>query len=142
MRGVLFRVGIARLSCKTILEVCRIVVAYCPVCLFSGVTSILAKCGILNTDSDIATALRTIVVLVFSWEMVFLAGSAHTISDITTKSVVFLILSGFATGASWLCYFRALSMGDVNKVVPIDKLSIVVTVLFSYKVCTAGCSPF
>ncbi len=98
---------------------------------FAGVTSILAKCGIKKTDSDIATALRTVVVLLFSWIMVFVVGSANTIADIGIKSLLFLILSGFATGASWICYFRALSMGDINKVVPIDKSSTVLSVLMA-----------
>jgi transporter family protein len=99
--------------------------------LFAGVTSILAKCGIRKTDSDVATALRTIIVLIFSWIMVFVVGSAGTITQIETKSVIFLILSGLATGGSWICYFKALSMADVNKVVPIDKSSTVLTVLFA-----------
>lgn len=98
---------------------------------FAGVTSILAKCGIKKTDSDIATALRTIVVLLFSWIMVFIVGSYNTISQISTKTLVFLILSRAATGASWMCYFKALSIGDVNKVVPIDKSSTVLTVLLA-----------
>lgn len=99
--------------------------------IFAGLTSILAKCGIRQTDSDVATFLRTIVVLIFAWLMVFIVGSAHTIGDISFRSMVFLILSGLATGASWLCYFKALSLGDVNKVVPIDKSSTVLTVLFA-----------
>lgn len=96
---------------------------------FAGLTSILAKCGIKKTDSDVATALRTVVVLAFSWIMVFVVGSAGTIGEISGKSLLFLILSGMATGASWICYFKALSMGDVNKVVPIDKSSTILTVL-------------
>ena len=99
--------------------------------LFAGLTSILAKCGIRKTDSDVATALRTIVVLLFSWIMVFVVGSLPTITSISTKSLIFLILSGFATGASWICYFKALAMGDVNKVVPIDKSSTILTVLLA-----------
>lgn len=99
--------------------------------VFAGITSILAKCGIRKTDSDVATALRTIVVLIFSWIMVFVVGSAGEIGNISTKSLVFLILSGIATGASWLCYFKALSSGDVNKVVPIDKSSTILTVLLA-----------
>ena len=99
--------------------------------LFAGLTSILAKCGIRKTDSDVATALRTIVVLLFSWIMVFVVGSLSTITSISTKSLIFLILSGFATGASWICYFKALAMGDVNKVVPIDKSSTILTVLLA-----------
>lgn len=94
---------------------------------FAGVTSILAKCGIKKTDSNVATAIRTIVVLLFSWLMVFLVGSQTTITDIDAKTVLFLILSGLATGASWLCYFKALQIGDINKVVPIDKSSTVLT---------------
>lgn len=99
--------------------------------LFAGLTAILAKCGIKKTDSDIATALRTIVVLIFSWIMVFVVGSFETISQIGTKSIVFLILSGLATGASWICYFKALSIGDINKVIPIDKSSTILTVLLA-----------
>ncbi|HIT33006.1 MAG TPA: EamA family transporter, partial [Candidatus Faecousia intestinigallinarum] len=99
--------------------------------LFAGLTVILAKCGIKNTDSDVATALRTIVVLLFSWVMVFVVGSAETITRISTKSLIFLILSGIATGASWMCYFKALSVGDVNKVVPVDKASTVLSVILA-----------
>lgn len=99
--------------------------------LFAGLTSILAKCGIKKTDSDVATALRTIVVLLFSWVMVFVVGSAGGITEISSKSLIFIILSGIATGASWICYFKALSMGDVNKVVPIDKSSTILTVLLA-----------
>ena len=98
---------------------------------FAGLTSILAKCGIRKSDSDLATALRTIVVLVFSWIMVFVVGSYGTITEIGGKSLIFLILSGLATGASWICYFKALSIGDINKVVPIDKSSTVLTVLLA-----------
>lgn len=98
---------------------------------FAGLTSILAKCGIKKTDSDLATAIRTIVVLLFSWVMVFVVGSAGTITSIQPKALVFLILSGLATGASWMCYFKALSVGDINKVVPIDKSSTVLTVLLA-----------
>ncbi|MBR7160839.1 MAG: EamA family transporter [Clostridia bacterium] len=99
--------------------------------IFAGLTSILAKCGIKKTDSDLATALRTIVVLVFSWIMVFVVGSQTTIAHVQTKAFIFLILSGFATGASWICYFKALSMGDINKVVPIDKSGTILTVLLA-----------
>ena len=99
--------------------------------LFAGLTSILAKCGIKKTDSDLATALRTIVVLLFSWIMVFVVGSAKTIGAIPRTDLLFLILSGLATGASWMCYFKALSIGDVNKVVPIDKSSTILTVLLA-----------
>ena len=98
---------------------------------FAGLTSILAKCGIKNTDSDIATAIRTGVVLLFSWVMVFVVGSAGTIFEISPKSFLFLALSGIATGASWICYFKALSMGNVNKVVPIDKSSTILTVILA-----------
>ena len=99
--------------------------------VFAGLTSILAKCGIRKTNSDVATAMRTIVVLVFSIIMVFVVGSENSIYEITKTSWIFLILSGLATGASWLCYFKALSLGDVNKVVPIDKSSIIISVLLA-----------
>lgn len=99
--------------------------------VFAGLTAILAKCGIKRTDSDVATALRTIVVLLFSWLMVFLAGSAGTIAEVSSRSLVFLVLSGLSTGASWICYFKALAMGDVNKVTPVDKSSTVLTVLLA-----------
>lgn len=99
--------------------------------VFAGLTAILAKCGIRKTDSDLATALRTIVVLVFSWIMVFVVGSANQLAQISGKSLLFLFLSGLATGASWICYFKALSQGDVNKVVPIDKSSTILTVLLA-----------
>ncbi|MGN0402952.1 MAG: EamA family transporter [Acetatifactor sp.] len=99
---------------------------------FAGVTSILAKCGIKKTDSNVATALRTVVVLVFSWLMVFLVGSQSGIGQVDAKTWLFLILSGLATGASWLCYFKALQLGDVNKVVPIDKSSIILTILLAF----------
>ena len=99
--------------------------------VFAGLTSILAKCGIRKTDSDLATALRTIVVLAFSWLMVFVVGSYGTAAEIGVTSLIFLILSGLATGASWICYFKALSLGDINKVVPIDKSSTVMTVLLA-----------
>lgn len=98
---------------------------------FAGVTAILAKCGIKHTDSDVATALRTFVVLFFSWIMVYITGSFDTVTNIGIKSLLFLILSGLATGASWLCYFKALSVSDVNKVAPIDKSSTVLTVLLA-----------
>ncbi len=100
--------------------------------LFAGLTSILAKCGIRKTDSNVSTAIRTIVVLAFSWLMVFVTGAQSGIGSISPKSWVFLILSGFATGASWLCYFRALQLGDVNKVVPVDKSSAVLTIIFAF----------
>lgn len=98
---------------------------------FAGVTSILAKCGIKKADSDVATAVRTIVILIFSWLMVFVAGSQDQISSISGKTLLFLVLSGAATGASWLCYFRALQLGDINKVVPIDKSSTVLTIILA-----------
>ena len=106
---------------------------------FAGLTSILAKCGIKKTDSDLATAIRTIVVLIFSWIMVLVVGSQHTIAEIEPKAFIFLILSGLATGASWICYFKALSVGDINKVVPIDKSSTVLTVLLAI-ICFAETS--
>ena len=99
--------------------------------LFAGITSILAKCGIQKTDSDVATGLRTVVVLIFSWIMVFIVGSFNTITQIEGKSLLFLILSGFATGASWICYFKALSVGDINKVVPVDKSSTILTIILA-----------
>ena len=98
---------------------------------FAGVTAILAKCGIRHADSDVVTALRTVVVLAFSWVMVFITGSQSTLGEITPRSYLFLILSGAATGASWICYFRALSMADVNRVAPIDKSSTGLSVLLA-----------
>lgn len=100
--------------------------------LFAGLTAVLAKCGIKKTDSDIATAIRTGVVLVFSWLMVFIAGSAGNITALSAETWLFLVLSGLATGASWLCYFRALQTGDVNKVVSIDKSSTVLTIILAF----------
>ncbi len=99
---------------------------------FAGITSILAKCGIQKTDSTVATAIRTIVVLIFSWLMVLVVGSQNQIGSIRPKTLCFLILSGFATGASWLCYFKALQLGDINKVVPIDKSSTVLTIILAF----------
>ena len=99
---------------------------------FAGVTSILAKCGIRKTDSTVATAIRTIVVLIFSWLMVFVVGSQKQIGRIEGKTLLFLVLSGLATGASWLCYFKALQLGDINKVVPIDKSSTILTILLAF----------
>ena len=99
--------------------------------IFAGLTSILAKCGIKKTDSDLATALRTVVVLIFAWIMVFVVGSYGTIVDIDATSLLFLVLSGLATGGSWMFYFKALAVGDINKVVPIDKSSTVLTVLLA-----------
>lgn len=98
---------------------------------FAGITSILAKCGIRHTDSDVATAIRTCVVLVFAWAMAGISGSIGVIGAIPAKAWLFLTLSGLATGASWICYFKALSIGDVNKVVPVDKMSTVLAVLIA-----------
>lgn len=98
---------------------------------FAGITSILAKCGIRKTDSTVATAVRTVVILLFSWLIVGIVGSASQITSLDGKTLLFLILSGAATGASWLCYFRALQLGDINKVVPIDKSSTVLTILLA-----------
>ena len=99
---------------------------------FAGATSILAKIGVKDVDSHVATAIRTIVVLIFSWLMVFIVGSQGTIADISTRTFIFLILSGLATGASWICYFKALQLGDVNKVVPIDKSSTILTMILAF----------
>ncbi|MEE1033535.1 MAG: EamA family transporter [Agathobacter sp.] len=99
---------------------------------FAGLTSILAKCGIKKADSNVATAIRTIVVLIFSWIMVFVVGAQGQIMDVSEKTWIFLILSGIATGASWLCYFRALQIGDVNRVVPIDKSSTILTIILAF----------
>ncbi|MBM6909178.1 EamA family transporter [Oscillibacter valericigenes] len=99
---------------------------------FAGVTAVLAKCGIQKTDSTVATAIRTIVVLIFAWMMVFVVGSQDQIQSIGRTTLLFLALSGLATGASWLCYFRALQIGDINKVVPIDKSSTVLTILLAF----------
>ena len=98
---------------------------------FAGITSVLAKIGIRKTDSTLATALRTIIVLIFSWIMVAIVGSFGQLASITAKSFCFLALSGLATGASWLCYFRALQLGDVNRVVPVDKSSVILTILLA-----------
>ena len=108
---------------------------------FAGITSILAKCGIKKTDSNVATAIRTVVVLIFSWIMVFIVGSQDTISQIGLKALVFLILSGLATGASWLCYFHALQKGDINKVVPIDKSSTILTIILALIFLGEGITP-
>lgn len=107
---------------------------------FAGVTSILAKCGIRKTDSTIATAVRTIAVLLFSWLMVFVVGSQNQIGSISEKALLFLILSGLSTGASWLCYFKALQLGNINKVVPIDKSSTVLTIVLSFLFLHEGIS--
>jgi transporter family protein len=100
--------------------------------VFAGMTAILSKNGIKNTDSNVATAIRTIVVLLFSWMMVFIVGSQRTITDISSKTLVFLVLSGLATGGSWLFYFKALQLGNVNKVTPIDKSSTILTMLLAF----------
>lgn len=100
--------------------------------LFAGLTAILAKIGIKNTDSNLATAIRTVIILIFSWLMVFVVGSFETISSISSHTLFFLILSGIATGASWICYFKALQMGDVNKVTPIDKSSTILTMILAF----------
>jgi transporter family protein len=100
--------------------------------VFAALTSILAKVGIDGVNSNLATAIRTAVVLVMAWGMVFLTGTQSGITDISKRSWIFLILSGLATGASWLCYYKALQMGDVSKVVPIDKLSIVITLVLAF----------
>ena len=102
--------------------------------LFAGLPSILAKCGIRKTDSTVATAIRTAVVLIFSWLMVFVVGSQETISAIGGRTLLFLVLSGLATGASWLCYYHALQVGAASKVVPIDKLSVVITLALAFVV--------
>lgn len=99
---------------------------------FAGLTSILAKCGIKKADSNVATAIRTMIVLIFSWIMVFVVGAQGQIMDVSEKTWIFLILSGIATGASWLCYFRALQIGDVNRVVPIDKSSTILTIILAF----------
>ena len=98
---------------------------------FAGITAILAKIGIKNTDSNLATAVRTVVILIFSWLMVFIVGSFNTINELTTMTIIFLILSGLATGLSWLCYFKALQLGNVNKVTPIDKSSTILTMVLA-----------
>ena len=102
--------------------------------IFAGITAILAKCGIRRTDSDVATAIRTVVVLLFSWLMVLITGTWSGIREVDGKTLLFLVLSGLATGASWLCYYRALQDGPASVVVPIDKLSILVTIAFSWVV--------
>jgi len=100
--------------------------------IFAALTSILAKVGIDGVNSNLATAIRTTVVLLMSWGMVFLTNTLGGISDISKKSWIFLILSGLATGASWLCYYKALQLGNVSKVVPIDKLSVVITLVLAF----------
>ncbi|HHU82600.1 MAG TPA: EamA family transporter [Firmicutes bacterium] len=100
--------------------------------VFAGLTAILSKIGIKNTDSNVATAIRTVVVLFFSWLMVFIVGSQRTLAGVSDRTLFFLVLSGLATGASWLCYFKALQIGDVNKVTPIDKSSTVLTMILAF----------
>ena len=100
--------------------------------VFAALTSILAKVGIDGVDSNLATAIRTAVVLLLAWGMVFLTNAQRGIADISRKSWLFLILSGLATGASWLCYYRALQLGEVSKVVPIDKLSVIITLILAF----------
>ena len=99
--------------------------------VFAGITAILSKCGIKNVNSNVATAVRTFIVLIFAWIIVFATGAYKTLVDISIKSWVFLILSGIATGASWICYFKALSVGEVSKVAAVDKSSVVLSVLFA-----------
>lgn len=100
--------------------------------VFAALTSILAKVGIEGVNSNLATALRTIVVLAMAWGMVFITGTQNGITEISKKSWIFLILSGLSTGASWLCYYKALQIGEASKVVPIDKLSVVITLIFAF----------
>ncbi len=100
--------------------------------VFAALTSILAKVGIEGVNSNLATALRTIVVLAMAWGMVFMTGTQNGIAEISKKSWIFLILSGLATGASWLCYYKALQMGEVSKVVPVDKLSVAITLVLAF----------
>ncbi len=100
--------------------------------IFAALTSILAKVGIEGVNSNLATAVRTIVVVLMAWFMVFITGNQYGIVDISKKSWIFLILSGLATGASWLCYYKALQLGEASKVVPIDKLSIVITIILAF----------
>lgn len=109
---------------------------------FAGITAILAKCGIRKTDSTVATAVRTIVVLLFSWLMVFVVGSQDQLGSIDPNTWLFLILSGLATGVSWLCYFRALQLGDINKVVPVDKSSVILTMLLAFLFLQEPITPF
>lgn len=108
--------------------------------LFAGLTAILAKAGIKKTDSDAATAIRTIIVLAFSWLMVFVTGTQTGITEVGTRTLLFLVLSGLATGASWLCYFRALQLGEINKVTPIDKSSTILTIILSLIIFREGIS--
>lgn len=107
------------------------IAAACLSAVFAGLTAILSKCGIKNTNSDVATAIRTSVVLLFSWVIVFATGAYNTLAEISVKSWIFLILSGIATGASWICYFKALSLGEVSKVAAVDKSSVALSVLLA-----------
>ena len=100
--------------------------------VFAALTSILAKVGIDGVNSNLATAIRTVVVVIMAWGMVFITNVQHTITSISTKSWIFLILSGIATGASWLCYYKALQVGEASKVVPVDKLSVVITLVLAF----------
>lgn len=109
--------------------------------VFAALTSILAKVGIEGVNSNLATALRTIVVLAMAWFMVFITNSFSGINEISKKSWVFLILSGLATGASWLCYYKALQIGEASKVVPIDKLSVVITLILAFVFLHESCTP-
>ena len=118
------------------------IVFACGSAFFAGITAVLAKCGIRKTDSTVATAIRTIIVLIFSWLMVFVVGSQNQMETIEGKTLLFLILSGIATGASWLCYFKALQLGDINKVVPIDKSSVVLTILLAFLLLGEPIGPF
>ena len=104
---------------------------------FAGITAILSKCGIKNVNSDVATAIRTSVVLVFAWAIVFVTGAYETLSEIDPRSLIFLVLSGIATGASWICYFKALSLGEVSKVAAVDKSSVIFSVLIAIAVFPA-----
>jgi len=110
--------------------------------LFAGVTSVLAKLGVKDMDSNLATALRTIVVFAFAWAMVFITGAYTPVWEIEARNLLFLALSGLATGASWLCYFKALQMGGINKVVPVDKSSVVLTVLLASALLGEGLGPY
>ena len=107
--------------------------------IFAALTSILAKVGIDGVNSNLATAIRTVVVVIMAWGMVFLTNVQSEISQISRKSWIFLILSGLATGASWLCYYKALQMGDASKVVPVDKLSVVLTLILAFVFLHVGC---
>ena len=110
--------------------------------LCAGLSSVLAKCGVKHTDSTLATALRTVVVLAMAWAVVFLAGAQADIAGISPAGWAFLVLSGLATGASWLCYFRALQLGDINKVVPVDKSSVILTMLLAFLFLQEPITPF